>query len=50
MKYKQLLGAAGRVRVRDVVVRIVELEAGTTPLRIAPPIFLFFREHHYIPI
>lgn len=31
-KRKQLLRTAGRIRIRDIVVRIVELEAGTKPL------------------
>jgi len=29
IKFLQLLGTAGRVRIRDIVVRVVELEAGT---------------------
>lgn len=37
----QLLGAARRVRVRDIVVDVVELEAGGNPLGIALPVISY---------
>lgn len=40
----QLLGAAGRVRIRVRVIRIVEPETG--PLGTAPPVSLFFSRFH----